>query len=384
MGIGIEHIMYAALGFLAAGLLAVAIVPAIWNRAVRLTKRRIEAVTPVTLNEFRADKDKLRAEFAIATRRLEMRIERLRNKLVDASVAIDSQVQEIAALKAERDEQYDAISALKVREQELVAQIRNLERDAASLAAMVDRQAPAGPAGRLLAPDEEDGADVSGDQLTGDYRSDVEDLLIALSLERQRNAFLEEQAEILLARLDKKKKRDAASDEAIALLRDTLAKGDPSSAARLALHDAEARIANAEARLSALLSDSEETAADTNGHAVLSLADELGQAERLDKLKDAVLSLEKDAARGWGTKRYDPAALRERLKEIANETARLVYSEDAREIEAEETESLFDRVRKFAGDGVEFEDLPLENEQTPAARGAVADRLAALRNLQER
>ena len=48
----VEKIMFFALGFLAAGLLGVALGSALWNRAVRLTRRRIEAATPVTLSEF--------------------------------------------------------------------------------------------------------------------------------------------------------------------------------------------------------------------------------------------------------------------------------------------------------------------------------------------
>jgi hypothetical protein len=61
----IENMMYFALGLLVAGLIALIIMPAVWKRAVRLTKRRIEAATPITLSEFRADKDQLRAEFAL-------------------------------------------------------------------------------------------------------------------------------------------------------------------------------------------------------------------------------------------------------------------------------------------------------------------------------
>jgi hypothetical protein len=71
----IENMMYFALGLLVAGLIALIIMPAVWKRAVRLTKRRIEAATPITLSEFRADKDQLRAEFALSTRRLEMNVE---------------------------------------------------------------------------------------------------------------------------------------------------------------------------------------------------------------------------------------------------------------------------------------------------------------------
>ena len=41
---GIENIMYFALGLLVAGLVALAVLPAVWRRAVRLTKKRIDAV----------------------------------------------------------------------------------------------------------------------------------------------------------------------------------------------------------------------------------------------------------------------------------------------------------------------------------------------------
>src|SRR6185312_10155410 len=75
--------MYVALGALGAGLIALAIMPAVWRRAVRLTKKRIEAATPITMAEFRADKDQLRAEFALSTRRLEMNVEALRRRILD-------------------------------------------------------------------------------------------------------------------------------------------------------------------------------------------------------------------------------------------------------------------------------------------------------------
>jgi len=51
--------MYFALGLLVAGLLALAVMPAVWRRAVRLTKKRIEAATPITMAEFRAGSTRL-------------------------------------------------------------------------------------------------------------------------------------------------------------------------------------------------------------------------------------------------------------------------------------------------------------------------------------
>src|SRR5947207_11885227 len=76
----IEPNMYLALGFLVASLLALITIPFVHARAVRLTMRRLEAATPLSIAEIRADKDQLRAEFAMSTRRLEMSVEQMKAK----------------------------------------------------------------------------------------------------------------------------------------------------------------------------------------------------------------------------------------------------------------------------------------------------------------
>ena len=58
--------------FLVASLFGLVLIPLVHNRAVRLTMRRLEAATPLSMAEIQADKDQLRAEFAMSTRRLEM------------------------------------------------------------------------------------------------------------------------------------------------------------------------------------------------------------------------------------------------------------------------------------------------------------------------
>jgi hypothetical protein len=45
----VEPIMYLAIGFLVAMLLGLTIVPLVHNRAVRLTTRRMEAATPLSM-----------------------------------------------------------------------------------------------------------------------------------------------------------------------------------------------------------------------------------------------------------------------------------------------------------------------------------------------
>ncbi|AWB25407.1 hypothetical protein DA075_31415 [Methylobacterium currus] len=71
----IESLMFAALGFLAASLCALLILPALNARAERLTRRRLEALYPMSIVELTAEKDHLRAEFAVRERQLERRVE---------------------------------------------------------------------------------------------------------------------------------------------------------------------------------------------------------------------------------------------------------------------------------------------------------------------
>ena len=129
----VENIMYFALGLLIAGLVALMIMPAIWRRAVRLTKKRIEAATPMTMAEFRADKDQLRAEFALSTRRLEMNVEQLRRRLAEQVGDINRKKIDVAQLKTERDQHLLAVRELEEREGELRARLLELEKETTDL-----------------------------------------------------------------------------------------------------------------------------------------------------------------------------------------------------------------------------------------------------------
>lgn len=101
--------------------------PAIWNRAVVLTRKRIEASVPLTLNEIQADKDQLRAEFAMSTRRLEMSIEELRDKGSRQIIEINRKRDELAKLAEESRERIQTISELEARAADLREQLRGRE-----------------------------------------------------------------------------------------------------------------------------------------------------------------------------------------------------------------------------------------------------------------
>jgi len=67
--------MIFALGFFVAGLLALLFLPAVQRRAARLSARRMEMQLPLSMEEIVAERDQLRAEFAVERRRIEQKLE---------------------------------------------------------------------------------------------------------------------------------------------------------------------------------------------------------------------------------------------------------------------------------------------------------------------
>lgn len=99
----IELLLYFTLGFLCAAFLAALVAPAVWRRAVMLTRRRIEASVPLTLDEIRADKDSLKAEHAVIARRLEMDVKSLKAKASEQSIKLARERKDVKAIAAERE-----------------------------------------------------------------------------------------------------------------------------------------------------------------------------------------------------------------------------------------------------------------------------------------
>ena len=98
----IEPIMYMGIGFLLAALIAVAVIPLVHDRAVRLTTRRLRAALPLSMKEIQAGRDLLRAEFAMATRRLEINLKQLKDKSTGQVVELSKRDDVINRLKLQR------------------------------------------------------------------------------------------------------------------------------------------------------------------------------------------------------------------------------------------------------------------------------------------
>src|SRR6476620_10513687 len=128
----IEPIMYLAIGFLVSMLFGLMIVLLVHNRAVRLTTRRLEAATPLSMAEIQADKDQLRAEFAMSARRLEMSVDQLKSKSTSQLAELGKKTDAINRMKIELGEKNATIFALEAREKAMKEQLRATEEEFAA------------------------------------------------------------------------------------------------------------------------------------------------------------------------------------------------------------------------------------------------------------
>jgi chromosome segregation ATPase len=125
----IEPIMYLAIGFLVSMLCGLMIVPLVHSRAVRLTTRRLEAATPLSMAEIQADKDQLRAEFAMSARRLEMSVDQLKHKTTSQLAELGKKSDAINRMKIELGEKNATIFSLEAREKAMKEQLRATEEE---------------------------------------------------------------------------------------------------------------------------------------------------------------------------------------------------------------------------------------------------------------
>lgn len=124
----VQSVLFFVLGFLCAGFLAVMVTPAIWRRAVALTRRRIEASIPLTRAEIQADKDRIRAEYAMTTRRLEITVKALREKAAEQLVEINRGREALKGLAVERMAKDQALSELEVKNEALLKREGELQQ----------------------------------------------------------------------------------------------------------------------------------------------------------------------------------------------------------------------------------------------------------------
>lgn len=129
--ITIQFAMLVALGFLAASLLALLVAPAFWARAVRLTTRRIKDSMPLSEAEIRADKDRIKAGYAISVHQLESQVEQAKLASARQLIELNRRDANINELEREMDRNKSALeeaqNARRVLEQTVAERLPRVE-----------------------------------------------------------------------------------------------------------------------------------------------------------------------------------------------------------------------------------------------------------------
>jgi chromosome segregation ATPase len=361
----IEPIMYFGLGFLAASLLALIIMPFVHGRAERLTTRRLEAAIPVSMAEIQADKDQLRAEFAMSTRRLEMSVDQLKRKTTGQLAELGKKADAINQLKAEVGEKTATIFALEAREKTFKDQLHATEDE---LAVKTDALREAE---RALADKQAELARLTGSLDDRAVTSDSQRVEI-VALKTQVDALTHQVADLEKAvketegRLEQERRAAEAAAKELALERgqvEKLAERVGQLEHQLAVQTTEAeilgrRVAELEMRLAEqarMLGERERERdqlrldLDAARRIEADLRQELGSVDRrhgattdalasekasveaqLDqaredraKLQREAAAMKREAETSWAAERVENALLRERINDVAAEVVRL-------------------------------------------------------------
>lgn len=124
----VEQGIYFALGCIITALFALMFAPVFWRRALRLTRKHLQLQVPLSMQEILAERDQLRAEFAVERLRIEQALEK-----VQASKAAD--MAEIGRRSVETTALRDDLSVLRETDQAQRREVDALARQVAEAGA---------------------------------------------------------------------------------------------------------------------------------------------------------------------------------------------------------------------------------------------------------
>jgi chromosome segregation ATPase len=412
--------MFVGIGFLVAGLLVIGVIPLVHARAVRLTMRRLEALTPLSMAEIQADKDQLRAEFAMSTRRLEMSVDQMKAKTTGQLAEIGKKSEAVGRLKLELGEKTAALFALEAKEKQLTDDLHSVQAELAAKVTVLEE------AERKLAATKAELAQASGNfhesSVTADsqrvelvalraqsevlkaqiesYEKETKELRDRLAYKASEAAMYSQQlteerakaeqlgnrvgefdrqilaqsteAEVLnrrvqelTTRLDEQGRfladREFASDQ---LRNEATAAQKTEAEVRAALADAENRH-----RFSTEAIRAEKT----------QVEDQLKQSqEERAKLQRDVAGMKRDAETAWANERMENAVLRERINDVAAEVARLTAALEGPQSPIEAILSADAGRPAVASNGTNGAGAPSIAPGGGESKGTLADRIRAL------
>jgi chromosome segregation ATPase len=415
----VEPIMYLAIGFLVSMLFGLMIVPLVHNRAVRLTTRRMEAATPLSMAEIQADKDQLRAEFAMSARRLEMSVDQLKNKTTSQLAELGKKSDAINRMKLELGEKNAAIFSLEAREKAVKEQMRATEEEfAAKTAALRDAEQALKDKQSELA---KINAELSDRSMTADSRQ-VELVAVRTHIEELRNRVGDAEKEFAATqtRLEAERRDSEKATHELAEARDrveNLSQRVTDLDRQLIIQVKEAemlgnRVNDLETRLATQgkllaerdyennqLRQQQENAAQTaqglraeiaalsggkapaieklrNEKAAVEEALRIARDERA-KLQRDINAIQQQAESSWATERMENALLRERINDIAAEVAKLAMQLEGPD---SQIEAMLAAEPPMPAKAARIANGATANGGMPEGGGTLAERIRALQS----
>ncbi len=126
--------MVFTLGFLGAGLLALAALPAIWRRALRLSGERLSRLVPLSEQEIAADRDHLRAAHAVDLRRTEQKLEHVEAERAALMAELPRRDARILALDREATRAQVEIATLQAEGARLQRELNGYQAESGAVA----------------------------------------------------------------------------------------------------------------------------------------------------------------------------------------------------------------------------------------------------------
>src|SRR5712692_6285534 len=417
----IEPIMFVGIGFLVASLLVIGVIPLVHARAERLTARRLEALTPLSMAEIQADKDQLRAEFAMSTRRLEMSVEQLKAKTTNQLTEIGKKSEAVGRLKFELGEKNAALLALEAKEKQLSDDVERLQADLAAKERGLEE------AERTLAGMQAEIAQVTANFHESSVTSDSQRVeLMALraqteALKGQIESYEKETRE-LRGRLgaktaefetlsqqwaEERGKADHLGNRVGEVDRQLLAQTTESEVLSRRVQELSARLEEqtrfladrdfAADRLRNEAATAQKTEADIRGelaevdrrHRVATETIKADKAKVEEQLRQSqaesanlqreIAALKREAENAWTNERMENAVLRERINDVAAEVARLTATLEGPDSPIEAILSA-DAARPAAAPNGTNGTSPSIAPDAGASKGTLADRIRALQS----
>jgi len=361
----IEPIMFIGIGFLVAGLLVIGAIPMVHARAVRLTQRRLEAMTPMTMAEIHADKDQLRAEFAMSTRRLEMSVDQMKAKTSHQLAEIGKKSEAVGRLKLELGEKAAALLGAEAKvnsltedlastQSELAAKTGLLQQTEATLAertaalarltSQLSDSAMNADSQRVELITLQAQAEVLKGQIEG-YEREIRGLQGRLDTQTQNadtanrqlaeerikteahGARIKEIENQLVVQTTEAEIRGRRVQELLGRLEEHERLAIEREASSAQYRNQLAAAGKTEAGIRAELAERENQHRTTTGTLSAEKAVAEGQLklayDERDQLRRDIVALKQEAENAWATERMETAVMRERINDVAAEVARL-------------------------------------------------------------